>query len=72
MFSSDDFGVYLLSNYNYNFYISNDNSQYTDTCSINYRGLAPFSELETLAHNSFIKSENFKMAFNFMKFFYNL
>jgi len=69
-FSSDDFGINLMNNYNYNFYLFNDNDLYTNTCNQYYRGLAPFSEEETVAHNSFIKSQSFKMALNLMKFFH--
>lgn len=61
-----------MSNYNYNFNLFSDNDLYTNACNKFYRGLSPLSELETVAHNSFIKSGNFKMALNFMGFKVNL
>ena len=66
-FSSDNFGVYLMSNYDYNFNLLNENDLYTGMCNKYYRGLGAFSEMESLAHSSFIKSENFKLALNFLR-----
>lgn len=66
IFSPDDFGVYLMSNFNYNFYATNDNDLFTADCNKYYRGAAPFSEPESVALNSFVKSLKFKMALNFM------
>lgn len=67
--SSDAIGVYLMSNYDYNFNLLSDNDLYTGICNEYYQGLSAFSEQESLAHDSFIQSENFKLALNLLRFF---